>query len=144
MATSSYEEFDPLCTWRHDGGHKTLVIHLPHFHKEQLKIHICNFGAMKISGERPLSATKRYRFSKEVKIPEDINAHDIHAKFVKGLLYIEMPKKHKESPLRKRFDRTPNLEQSVIELKKFTVTVVVAVAAVSTLGAFVVCLYGCF
>lgn len=53
---------------------------------------LSNLGVLKISGERPLSALKRSRFYKEVKVAKECNTNDIRAKFVNGLLYVVMPK----------------------------------------------------
>lgn len=53
---------------------------------------ISNQRVLKISGERPLSASKRSLFYKEVKVGKECNANEIRAKFVNGLLYVVMPK----------------------------------------------------
>lgn len=53
---------------------------------------ISNLRVLKISGERPLSASKRSRFYKEVKVAKECNTNEIRAKFVNGLLYVVMPK----------------------------------------------------
>ncbi|KAL8125525.1 hypothetical protein AgCh_012988 [Apium graveolens] len=89
---ATYEEFEPLCKWQREEGRDTLVLHLQEFKKEKLKVQISNQGVLKISGERPLSASKRSRFYKEVKVGKECNANEIRAKFVNGLLYVVMPK----------------------------------------------------
>ncbi|XP_057506086.1 inactive protein RESTRICTED TEV MOVEMENT 2-like [Actinidia eriantha] len=81
-ATQSYEDFEPFCNWSHDEKCETLVLHLPEFKKEQLKVQIKSFGTLKIFGERPVDATKRSRFYKEIAIPRDCNVKEVHAKFV--------------------------------------------------------------
>ncbi|KAL7197984.1 hypothetical protein ACSBR2_020497 [Camellia fascicularis] len=91
-----YEEFEPLCNWQH--GRETLVVHLPAFKKEQLKIQINNLRTLKISGEHPLEATKSSRFIKTIKIPRDCNAKEIRANFADGLLCIVMPKTDSSAP----------------------------------------------
>ncbi|KAI7990465.1 Inactive protein RESTRICTED TEV MOVEMENT 2 [Camellia lanceoleosa] len=93
-----YEEFEPLCNWRHDDRRETLVVHLPAFKREQLKVQISNLRNLKISGERPLEATKSSRFIKTIKIPRDCNAKEIRANFADGLLYIVMPRKDSSAP----------------------------------------------
>ncbi|KAK1384697.1 hypothetical protein POM88_022432 [Heracleum sosnowskyi] len=91
--TANYDEFEPLCNWQREEVRDTLVLHLPEFKKEQLKVQISNLGGvLKISGQRPLSALKQRRFYKEVKVAKECNANDIRAKFVNGLLYVVMPK----------------------------------------------------
>ncbi|KAL1822460.1 hypothetical protein ACET3Z_009238 [Daucus carota] len=102
---AKYDEFEPLCNWQREEGRDTLVLHLPEFKKEQLKVQLSNLRVLKISGERPLSAVKQSRFYKEVKVAKECNANDIRAKFVNGLLYVVMPKtipvvqEHEEAPL---------------------------------------------
>ncbi|KAK3043191.1 hypothetical protein RJ639_001624 [Escallonia herrerae] len=99
--TPSYDDFEPFCNWRHEEARETLVVHLPEFKKEQLKVNISNTGILRITGERNVDATKRSRFYKELKTPKDCISNDIHAKFVNGLLYIVMPKKPAFVPERK-------------------------------------------
>ncbi|CAL5431789.1 unnamed protein product [Camellia sinensis] len=104
-----YEEFEPLCNWQH--GRETLVVQLPAFKKEQLKIQINNLRTLKISGERPLEATKSSRFIKTIKIPRDCNAKEIRANFADGLLYIVMPKKDSLTP---KQEHPPQLQNSKV------------------------------
>ncbi|KAI3677071.1 hypothetical protein L1987_86690 [Smallanthus sonchifolius] len=89
----SYEEFEPLCTWQREDGHDILVIHLPEFKKEQLRIQISNSGILKITGENVTEGKKRSHFLKEVKVTKDYDSSNIHAKFSQGRLRITLPKK---------------------------------------------------
>ncbi|KAF5783855.1 putative alpha crystallin/Hsp20 domain, HSP20-like chaperone [Helianthus annuus] len=89
----SYDEFDPLCTWQREDGQDILVIHLPDFKKEQLRIQISSSGIMKITGENTQEGKKRSRFVKEVKVLKDYDSSNIHAKFSQGRLRITLPKK---------------------------------------------------
>ncbi|KAI3743360.1 hypothetical protein L1987_61067 [Smallanthus sonchifolius] len=89
----SYDEFEPLCTWQREDGQDILVIHLPEFKKEQLRIQISNSGILKITGENAVEGKKRSRFLKEVKVTKDYDSSNIHAKFSQGRLRIALPKK---------------------------------------------------
>ncbi|KAL3535974.1 hypothetical protein ACH5RR_004435 [Cinchona calisaya] len=89
----SYEEFEPFCKWQREEACDTLVVHLPEFKKEQLRVHINNRGILKVSGERRLDATKTSKFYKEVVVPRNCDANGIQAKFANNHLYIIMPKK---------------------------------------------------
>ncbi|KAL1822459.1 hypothetical protein ACET3Z_009237 [Daucus carota] len=107
---ANYEEFEPLCKWQREEGRDTLVLHLQDFKKEQLKVQISNLRVLKISGERPLSATKKSRFYKEIKVGKEYNANDIRAKFVNGLLQVVMPKTTTAVPEK---EEAPSADQQV-------------------------------
>ncbi|PSS01668.1 Protein RESTRICTED TEV MOVEMENT like [Actinidia chinensis var. chinensis] len=112
VATSelSYDDFEPFCKWKREEGQQTVVIHVPEFKREQMKVHVSNRRCLKITGERPLDNTKRSRFTKEIKIPKDCNANDITAKFTNaGLLYIIMPKKI--ASMERKQDQTTPVQQ---------------------------------
>ncbi|CAI9097494.1 OLC1v1033933C1 [Oldenlandia corymbosa var. corymbosa] len=87
-----YEEFEPFCRWQREEARDTLIIDLPDFKKEQLRVHINNRGILKISGERSVDATKRAKFYKEVVVPKNCNTNGIQAKFASNHLHIIMPK----------------------------------------------------
>ncbi|KAD5803180.1 hypothetical protein R6Q59_024563 [Mikania micrantha] len=89
----AYDDIEPLCTWQQEDSQDVLVIHLPEFKKEQLRIQINNAGLMKISGEKITDDKKRIRFLKEVKVTKDYDSNNIHAKFSQGCLRITLPKK---------------------------------------------------
>ncbi|KAH7854708.1 hypothetical protein Vadar_016984 [Vaccinium darrowii] len=89
-----YEDFEPLCRWLREEGKETLVVHVQEFKRDQMKVHVSNRGTLRITGERPLDGTKRSRFTKEIKIPQDCSPNDITARFTNaGLLHVVMPKK---------------------------------------------------
>ncbi|KAI7747352.1 hypothetical protein M8C21_007985 [Ambrosia artemisiifolia] len=89
----SYDDIEPLCTWQRDDAQDILVIHLPEFKKEQLRVQISNTGLLKISGEKVAEGKKRIRFLKELKVTKDYDANNIRAKFSQGCLRITLPKK---------------------------------------------------
>ncbi|KMT11319.1 hypothetical protein BVRB_5g110000 [Beta vulgaris subsp. vulgaris] len=91
----SFVEFDPACDLQKEEALDTLIIHLPDFKKEQLRVQVNKDGVLKVSGERPTSVngTKRSRFLKETKVPEGCDINDIRAKFTNGRLNVMMPKK---------------------------------------------------
>ncbi|KAK9058746.1 hypothetical protein SSX86_023588 [Deinandra increscens subsp. villosa] len=89
----SYDDIEPLCTWQREDGQDVLVILLPEFKKEQLRIQISNTGLLKITGERVVDGKRRSRFLKEVKVTKDYDSNNIHAKFSQGCLRVTFPKK---------------------------------------------------
>ncbi|KAG8376866.1 hypothetical protein BUALT_Bualt09G0108600 [Buddleja alternifolia] len=116
----AYEEFEPLCKWQRNKDFDVLEIHLQGFKKEQLKVQISNYGILKISGERPLDASRKSKFFKEISISSTYEASAIHAKFLNGWLHITMPKRKtlvpenggKESPEASKIDRSSKPEPS--------------------------------
>ncbi|XP_057467053.1 uncharacterized protein LOC130756533 [Actinidia eriantha] len=106
----SYDDFEPFCKWKREEGQETVVVHVPEFKREQMKVHISNRRGLKITGERPLDNAKRSRFTKEIKIPKYCNANDITAKFNNsGFLYIVMPKKI--ASMERKQDQTTPVQQ---------------------------------
>ncbi|KAK1426149.1 hypothetical protein QVD17_14818 [Tagetes erecta] len=89
----SFDEFEPLCTWQREDSQDILVIHVPEFKKEQLRIQISNSGILKITGENVIEGKKRRRFVKEVTVTNDYDSSNIHAKFSQGRLRVTLPKK---------------------------------------------------
>ncbi|KAL5720626.1 hypothetical protein ACHQM5_013277 [Ranunculus cassubicifolius] len=90
----SYEDFQPSSNWIREDSVDTIVIYLPGFKKENLRVQIDSHGNLKISGERPLEDDNRfYRFRKEFRVPPNCNRNEITAKFYAGLLYVKLPKK---------------------------------------------------
>ncbi|XP_076908712.1 uncharacterized protein LOC143565710 [Bidens hawaiensis] len=89
----TYDDIEPLCTWQREDAQDILVIHLPEFKKEQLRIQISNTGLLKISGEKAAEGKRRIRFLKEVKVAKDYDSNNIHAKFSQGCLRVTLPKK---------------------------------------------------
>ncbi|XP_058204298.1 uncharacterized protein LOC131318495 [Rhododendron vialii] len=108
----SYEDFEPFCNWRRNDESETLVVHLPAFRKDQLKIQVYNStNTVKISGERLVDATKRSRFHKEIAIPKDCKSKEIHAKFADGLLHVVIPKKGPPAPQQELVSTTTQIQQ---------------------------------
>ncbi|KNA13762.1 hypothetical protein SOVF_113110 [Spinacia oleracea] len=91
----SYVDFHPACDFLKAEGIETLIIHLPDFKKEQLRVQVNKEGVVIVSGERATNedGSKRSRFVKETKIPEGCDINDIRAKFINGRLNVTMPKK---------------------------------------------------
>ncbi|PWA42427.1 Alpha crystallin/Hsp20 domain-containing protein [Artemisia annua] len=89
----SYDEFEPMCTWQREDAQDVLILHLPDFKKEQLRIQISNTGLLKITGEYNVEGKRKGRFQKEVKVTKEYDSNNIHAKFSQGRLRITLPKK---------------------------------------------------
>ncbi|GAB4855205.1 hypothetical protein Ancab_023831 [Ancistrocladus abbreviatus] len=88
-----YEDFKPMPEWQHEEGADVLLLHLPGFMKEQLRILADSRGILRIRGERLVAGNKRSRFQEEIQVPEDCTINEIRAKFERGILRVTMPKK---------------------------------------------------
>ncbi|CAL0322806.1 unnamed protein product [Lupinus luteus] len=89
----SYEDFDPVCKWRKEDGCDTIILHLPGFRREHVRIQINHLGFMVLSGEVPMGGARRRRFKKEVELPTHCNVDAVHANFSPSILSVVMPNK---------------------------------------------------
>ncbi|XP_074289748.1 uncharacterized protein LOC141615097 [Silene latifolia] len=87
-----FEDYDPPSDLVTEEACDTLLIYLPGFKKEQLKVQLTISRMLKITGERPLGDNKYRRFHKEFRIPSNCDTKEISAKFEGGILYIRQPK----------------------------------------------------
>uniref|UniRef100_A0A2N9FX36 SHSP domain-containing protein n=1 Tax=Fagus sylvatica TaxID=28930 RepID=A0A2N9FX36_FAGSY len=87
-----YEDIDPQIEWAYEEGLDTVIVHLPEFRKEQLKVEIASTGNIRVSGQRSLGNNKWKRFVKEIPIPSNVDNNAIHANFQENILYIKLPK----------------------------------------------------
>ncbi|CAJ2653775.1 hsp20/alpha crystallin family protein [Trifolium pratense] len=87
-----YDEFEPPCDWDHEDTSDTLILMLPGFKKEQLRVQVTSTRVLRVSGERQTNEKKWRRFRKEVSIPPHSDTSSIGAKFEAGILYIKLPK----------------------------------------------------
>ncbi|CAM8877286.1 unnamed protein product [Rhodiola kirilowii] len=93
---STYDDFEPYCKWERDESQDVLIVHLPDFKRNELKIQINKYGLLTVSGEcQPAKGVSKIsRFTKRIRISRDYYDEDqIHAKFISGILYITMPQK---------------------------------------------------
>ncbi|KAK3205517.1 hypothetical protein Dsin_019563 [Dipteronia sinensis] len=87
-----YEDLVPSTGWVREPEYDTLVVYLPGFKKEQLKVQVTTLRNLRVSGERVLGNNKWSRFSLEFPIPANYDTNEITAKFEGGSLYIKHPK----------------------------------------------------
>ncbi|KNA18911.1 hypothetical protein SOVF_066380 [Spinacia oleracea] len=87
-----YEDFDPVSDLLSEKECDTLLLYLPGFRKEQLKVQLTTSRILRISGERPTGDNKWKRFNKEVHVTSNVDMKEMTAKFEGGILYIRQPK----------------------------------------------------
>ncbi|KAK9727103.1 hypothetical protein RND81_05G258000 [Saponaria officinalis] len=88
----AFEDFDPVSDLISEEKSDTLILYLPGFRKEQLKVQLTTSHILRISGERLIGDGKWRRFIKEFKIPPNVDTKGITAKFEGGILQIRQPK----------------------------------------------------
>ncbi|KAJ8750161.1 hypothetical protein K2173_014076 [Erythroxylum novogranatense] len=87
-----YESFEPTVDWTREPEADTLIVYLPGFKREQLKVQLTTARTLRLSGERPLDGKKLSTFRKELPISFDYDSNGITAKFENGILYVRHPK----------------------------------------------------
>ncbi|XP_057501835.1 uncharacterized protein LOC130785698 isoform X1 [Actinidia eriantha] len=97
-----YEEFSPISEWKQEPESQILIVYLPGFKREQIKISTEGTATMRIRGERAIGFNKWSRFQEVYRIPEDCSIRGIHDKFEGGTLTITMPKKTSLAQVGKR------------------------------------------
>ncbi|WVZ21553.1 hypothetical protein V8G54_008875 [Vigna mungo] len=87
-----HEDFIPPSDWDRQENSDTLILMLPGFKKEQLKVQVSSNRVLRLRGERKISDNKWRRFHKEVILSDSHDTTGINAKFEAGMLYIKLPK----------------------------------------------------
>ncbi|XP_061338203.1 inactive protein RESTRICTED TEV MOVEMENT 2-like [Gastrolobium bilobum] len=91
-ANRVYQDFDPFFEWAEDEGSATLIVMLPGFIRDQLRVQVTSTPVLRINGERQVSENIWRRFAKEFSIPPYCDANEVSAKFERGMLSIKFPK----------------------------------------------------
>ncbi|XP_045831852.1 uncharacterized protein LOC123923213 [Trifolium pratense] len=87
-----YKDLQPYFEWNEDEVSATLVLMLPGFTKEQLRVQVTSKGVLRINCERQGIENIWHRFGKEFPIPTYCDPNDVNAKFERGVLSIKFPK----------------------------------------------------
>nr|GMD58924.1 inactive protein RESTRICTED TEV MOVEMENT 2-like [Ipomoea batatas] len=74
-----YETFTPVFQRQQDEEAEKLIIYLPGFSKENIKVSTEGKTTLKVRGERLIGNNKWNRFLEEFQAPEDCNMRGIHA-----------------------------------------------------------------
>ncbi|XP_049406732.1 inactive protein RESTRICTED TEV MOVEMENT 2-like [Solanum stenotomum] len=86
-----YEDFMPTSELVHGKDYDTLLLNLPGFKKEEVKIQLCKkTGILKINGQRPVN--KFLSFQKDIPVSKNCDKSNINARLVNGILYVKHPK----------------------------------------------------
>ena len=86
-----YEDFRPVYERHKEEEAEKLLIYLPGFMKENIRVSTEGKNTVRVRGERFVAGNKWNRFQEDFQAPDDSNMRGIHAKFENGILTITMP-----------------------------------------------------
>ncbi|KAK4739032.1 hypothetical protein R3W88_002729 [Solanum pinnatisectum] len=86
-----YEDFRPVYERHQDEEAEKLIIYLPGFMKESIRVSTEGKNTVRVRGERFIGGNTWHRFQEDFQAPDDCNMRGIHAKFENGILIITMP-----------------------------------------------------
>ncbi|KAK7822749.1 inactive protein RESTRICTED TEV MOVEMENT 2 [Quercus suber] len=86
------EEFVPYSGWTEDVNGRYLLIDLPDFKKEEVKLSIDGSGNMTATGQRQVNEDKMVHFDQSFKLPENSDVDKISGRFDGEILYVTVPK----------------------------------------------------
>ncbi|XP_011087397.2 uncharacterized protein LOC105168899 isoform X2 [Sesamum indicum] len=95
---SVFEDFKPMSEWLQDHQSHFLIIHLPGFVKEQIRVSAEGRNVIRARGERPVAGNKWSRFQAAFQVPEDGEMSSIRARFHGQKLTITVPKSSVKKP----------------------------------------------
>ncbi|KAK0587760.1 hypothetical protein LWI29_028452 [Acer saccharum] len=97
------QDFVPSSGWTEDSNGHYLLVDLPDFKKEEVKLQVDDTsGHATLSGER-LTGDNRYilRFQQTLTLPPDSDVNGILGKFEGGILYVTVPRLVQEPEIQK-------------------------------------------
>ncbi|XP_015873299.3 inactive protein RESTRICTED TEV MOVEMENT 2 [Ziziphus jujuba] len=90
--------FEPATEWVTNDALDTLMIYVPGFKREKLRVQITSAGKLRISGERQGPTGVNSQFRKEFPIPQNCDTDKISANFFEGIIYVKLPKTKPPAP----------------------------------------------
>ncbi|XP_011015283.1 PREDICTED: inactive protein RESTRICTED TEV MOVEMENT 2-like [Populus euphratica] len=92
------EECVPSSAWTEDSDSHYLLVDLPDFKKEEVKLRVDDYGQIVVSGERLVNNnSKVIYFEQTFKLPENSDADKITGKFDGEILFVTVPKQEETS-----------------------------------------------
>ncbi|KAK1387989.1 SHSP domain-containing protein [Heracleum sosnowskyi] len=87
-----YEEYAPSSEWKQEKESDILLIFLPDFLKQNIRVTTETGNFLRVTGERPTGGNKWSRFQEDFEIPKNCIIKAIRAKFEDGILTITFPR----------------------------------------------------
>lgn len=87
------EEFKPASGWFDDSNCHYLVVDLPGFKKEEIKIQTDRINHVTVSGERPVKDKRSICFEETFKVPENSEIQMTSGRIEDGILTVTVPKR---------------------------------------------------
>ncbi|KAK2663968.1 hypothetical protein Ddye_002554 [Dipteronia dyeriana] len=116
-------DFVPSSGWTEDSNGHYLLVDLPDFKKEEVKLQVDTSGHVTVNGER-LTSDNRYilRFQKTLALPQDSDINRILGKFEGGILYVTVPRlvtvQRQEPEIRKSENENTTNSNNIVEEHK--------------------------
>uniref|UniRef100_A0A5B6YIA6 Putative inactive protein RESTRICTED TEV MOVEMENT 2 n=1 Tax=Davidia involucrata TaxID=16924 RepID=A0A5B6YIA6_DAVIN len=89
-----YEDFKPISEWKEESSSHLLLVYLPGFMKENIKVQVQSGNVIRVRGERLVTGNKWNRFLEDFRLPQNCDTNTgTRAKFEGGILTITIPKK---------------------------------------------------
>ncbi|KAL9252798.1 22.0 kDa heat shock protein-like protein [Drosera capensis] len=88
----TYQEIVPSSGWTEDTKFHRLLIDLPDFRKDDIRLQVDKSGHLTVIGGRLLNRDKYMNFEKTFKLPENSDSAKISGEFEGDMLYIRIPK----------------------------------------------------
>ncbi|KAI3454629.1 hypothetical protein Pfo_011292 [Paulownia fortunei] len=88
-----FEYLVPSSCWTEDTDCHCLLIDLPGFKKEEVRIRADNNGHVIVRGERQANNNKIIHFEQSFKVPAGCNIEETRATFEDEIFYVTVPKK---------------------------------------------------
>ncbi|GMP33532.1 hypothetical protein CsSME_00006814 [Camellia sinensis var. sinensis] len=112
------EQFEPSSAWTEDSNCHYLLLDLPGFKKEWLRLHIDDNGEIVVNGERHGSNNKIVRFEQTFQVPRSSDLEKVTGRFEGEVLYVTVPKKAKEEDREHDKGLTDDIEERHEQAKK--------------------------
>lgn len=94
--TPVIEQIVPSSGWTEDSAGHYLLVDLPEFRREEVKLQVDSSGRILVKGERQVNEWKRVHFRLTFPEPVDSDMDNITGKFDGGILYVIVPKQVKQ------------------------------------------------
>ncbi|KAK7304593.1 hypothetical protein VNO77_42476 [Canavalia gladiata] len=108
-STPVVEHIVPNSVWKEDPSGHCVVVELPEFKKEEVKLQIDGSSErIIVKGERQANEEKRVRFEVTFAVPTDSDMDNINGNFASEILYVYVPK-------RNRAIETEKVSNSIVE-----------------------------